>query len=58
VLLYEDFRNEVVLEYPCKVPDGEAVQLDFATNKLQKKIWGVSEFNKDRIVFSEWWIRE
>ncbi len=58
VLLYEDFSNEVVLEYPCKVPNGEAVQLDFATNKLQKKIWGVSEFNKDRIVFSEWWIRE
>lgn len=58
ILLYEDFRNEVVLEYPCKVPDGEAVQLDFATNKLQKKIWGVSEFNRDRIVFSEWRIRE
>ena len=58
ILLYEDFNNEVVLEYPCKVPDGEAVQLDFATNKMQRKIWGVSEFNKDRIVFSEWRIRE
>jgi hypothetical protein len=56
VLMYEDFDKEIVIEYPCKVTNGEPVQLDYATNKLQKKIWGVSEFNNDRIVFSEWTI--
>jgi hypothetical protein len=56
VLLYEDFNKEIVLEYPCKVTNGEAVQLDFAVNKKQNKIWGVSDFNSERIIFSEWTI--
>ena len=52
VLIYEDFKNGRLLEYSSPVPNGEPVQLDYATNKHQKKIWGVSNFTKDRITFS------
>jgi hypothetical protein len=52
VLIYEDFQKGKLLEYSCPVPNGEAVQLDYATNKHQKKIWGVSRFTADRISFA------
>ena len=52
ILIYEDFKNGKIIEYSSPVPKGEPVQLDYATNKHQKKIWGVSRFNKDLIQFS------
>jgi hypothetical protein len=52
ILIYEDFKNTRLLEYSAPVPSGEAVQVDYASNKLQKKIWGVSNFTKDLITFS------
>jgi hypothetical protein len=52
VLIFEDFKKGRILEYSSPVPNGEPVQLDYATNKLQKKIWGVSNFTKERITFS------
>ena len=58
ILIYEDFNRNYLIEYPCRVPEGEAVQVDFATNKLQDKIWGVSDFNDKRIIFSIWSIEE
>ena len=52
VLIYEDFKKERLIQYSCPVPSGEAVQLDYCTNKHQKKIWGVSNFTNDRVYFS------
>ncbi len=54
ILMFENFKTGQVLEYRANVPKGEAVQVDFSTNKFQTKIWGVSDFNTDRIIFSEW----
>lgn len=52
VLIFEDFKNNRILEYSSPVPNGEAVQLDYATNKNQQQIWGVSNFTKDKITFA------
>lgn len=52
VLIFEDFKKGTQQEYKSNVPDGEPVQLDYATNKLQEKIWGVSKFDKEQIWFS------
>ena len=52
ILIYEDFKNGRLLEYSSPVPSSQAVQLDYATNKLQKKIWGVSNFTSDKISFA------
>ena len=52
VLIYEDFKNGKMLEYSSPVPSGQPVQLDYATNTHQKKIWGVSNFTEDKITFS------
>jgi len=54
ILIYEDFSKGRLIEYSCPVPNGEAIQLDYATNKQQKKIWGVSNFTKDKISFAEY----
>jgi hypothetical protein len=51
VLIFEDFQKGRVLEYAAPAPSGEAVQLDYATNKHQKKIWGVGSFDKEKIRF-------
>ena len=52
VLLFEDFKKGTQIEDKSNVPNGEPVQLDFATNKHQEKIWGVSKFDKFQISFS------
>jgi len=52
VLIFEDFKNGTIQEYSSPVPNGEPVQLDYATNKDQKQIWGVSNFTKEKITFS------
>ncbi|MFM7079082.1 MAG: hypothetical protein ACKOYC_04745 [Bacteroidota bacterium] len=52
VLIFEDFKKGSQQEYKSNVPDGEPVQLDYATNKLQEKIWGVSKFDQERIWFA------
>lgn len=54
ILIYEDFKNNRVIEYPSRVSNGEPVQLDYSTNKHQQKIWGVSDFDKNKITFSVW----
>lgn len=51
ILIYEDFKNGKLLEYAAPAPSGEPVQLDYATNKQQRKIWGISSFSKDKINF-------
>lgn len=52
VLMFEDFKKGTIQEYNSNVPKSEPVQLDYATNKLQEKIWGVSKFDKERIWFA------
>ncbi|MBK8873041.1 MAG: hypothetical protein IPN13_03605 [Bacteroidetes bacterium] len=52
ILIYEDFKNERILEYSSPVPNSEPVQLDYATNKSQKKIWGISSYTTDKINFA------
>jgi len=52
VLMFEDFKKGTLQEYNSSVPKSEPVQLDYATNKLQEKIWGVSKFDKERIWFA------
>lgn len=52
VLIYEDFKNERILEYSSPVPNSEPVQLDYATNKSQKKIWGISSYSATKINFA------
>ena len=52
VLIFEDFKNNSIQEYSSPVPNGEPVQLDYATNKLQLQIWGVSNFTKEKITFA------
>ncbi|MBK9424225.1 MAG: hypothetical protein IPN54_08865 [Bacteroidetes bacterium] len=52
ILIYEDFKNERILEYSSPVPNSEPVQLDYATNKSQKKIWGISSYTGDKINFA------
>ncbi|MFM7768811.1 MAG: hypothetical protein ACKO9S_13255 [Bacteroidota bacterium] len=52
VLIFEDFKKGTLQEYNSSVPKSEPVQLDYATNKLQEKIWGVSKFDQERIWFA------
>lgn len=52
VLIYENFKQYKIVQYSCPVPSGEAVQLDYCTNKNQQKIWGVSDFTNDKISFA------
>ncbi len=52
VLIYEDFKNGRLQEYSSPVPNSQPVQLDYATNKQQNKIWGVSNFTKEKITFA------
>lgn len=51
ILIFEDFQKGRVLEYASPAPNGEAIQLDYATNKHQKRIWGVIGFDKEKIRF-------
>ncbi len=54
VLIYEDFKNNVIQEYSCPAKGGEAVQFDFATNLSQKKIWGISRYDQNEFTISTW----
>ncbi|MFI5218390.1 MAG: hypothetical protein ACHQNT_02795 [Bacteroidia bacterium] len=58
VLIYEDFKNNFVREYYCPTHFGDAVQFDFASNVHQKKIWGVSDYNRDKFTVSVWMVNK
>lgn len=51
---YEDFKHGLLYKWPCAEGHDEAVQLDYSTNKSQKKIWGVGKFDKQKVTFSVW----
>lgn len=54
ILILEDFKNNSIKEYNCTTHNGDAVQYDFATNIKQQKIWGVSDYNKDKFTIAVW----
>ena len=54
ILIYEDFKNSAIKEYNCPTYNSEAVQYDFATNIQQRKIWGVSYYDKDKFTVCVW----
>ena len=56
-LYYEDFKNGLLYEWPCAEGHDEAVQLDYSTNKNQKKIWGVGFFDSKKVTFSTWQVK-
>lgn len=58
ILILEDFKNNTIKEYNCATHNGDAVQYDFATNIKQKKIWGVSDYNKDKFTIAVWTLRQ
>lgn len=53
-LILEDFVQHKLFIYQCAEGHDEAVQLDFATNIKQQKVWGISQFSKKEITFSLW----
>ena len=56
-LYYEDFKNGLLYQWPCAEGHDEAVQLDYSTNKNQKKIWGVGFFDSKKVTFSTWQVK-
>ncbi len=56
-LILEDFAQHKLDIYQCAEGHDEAVQLDFATNMKQQKVWGVSQFSKKEITFSLWEVK-
>ncbi|HKR04834.1 MAG TPA: hypothetical protein VJY62_09375 [Bacteroidia bacterium] len=54
ILIYEDFKNNHIKEYNCPTYNSEAVQYDFSTNIQQRKIWGVSYYDKQKFTVSVW----
>lgn len=56
-LYYEDFKNGLLYTWPMAEGHDEAVQLDYATNMKQKKIWGVSTFDSKHVTFAVWEVK-
>jgi hypothetical protein len=56
-IYHENFKTGVINTWPCVEGTQEAAQLDYATNIKQKKIWGISGFDKKNVTFSVWNIR-
>lgn len=57
MLFYEDFKNNIVKEYPCPSRSNEGIQFDFSTNIQQQKVWGVSALDDSTFTVSFWWIK-
>ena len=56
-LYFEDFKNHTLQTWPLAEEHDEAVQLDYATNIKQKKVWGVSTFDNKHLTISVWEIK-
>jgi hypothetical protein len=53
-IIYEEFGTGKVVVNPALTPNSEAARFDYSTNIKQKKIWGISSFNKKQIMISCW----
>ena len=53
-LIYENFSTGNVFVNAALEPNSEAARFDYAVNKNQNKIWGMSGFNKSAIQISSW----
>jgi hypothetical protein len=56
-LYFEDFKKNTLQTWPLAEGHDEAVQLDYATNIKQKKVWGVSTFDSHFVTFATWEIK-
>lgn len=56
-LFYEDFKNNIIREYPCPSRNNDGIQFDFSTNIQQKKIWGISAVDDNTFTLAVWQIR-
>lgn len=53
-IIYENFSTGKVTVNAALAPNSEAARFDYSSNAQQKKIWGISSFNKKQIVISSW----
>ena len=53
-LIYENFQTGLVTVNAALLPNSEAARFDYAVNKNQDKIFGISVFNKTAIQISSW----
>ncbi len=53
-LIYENFQTGLVTVNAALLPNSEAARFDYAVNKNQDKIFGISAFNKTAIQISSW----
>lgn len=53
-LIYEDFINQVVVPITCVNVNSEPARYDYAVNKKQNKIFGISSFDQSGIGISYW----
>lgn len=56
-LIYENFQTGLVVINAALQPNSEAARFDYASNKSQDKIFGISAFNKTEIRISKWWMQ-
>lgn len=56
-LFYEDFKNNIIREYPCPSRNNDGIQFDFSTNIQQKKIWGISAVDDNTFTLAVWQIQ-
>jgi hypothetical protein len=55
-LIYEDFKNNIVVPTTCIPVNAEPARFDYSVNKKQDKIFGISAFDKYGITISTWTI--
>jgi len=55
-LIYEDFANNIVYPVTTVAVNSGPARYDYAVNKKQKKIFGISSFSPDGVTISTWQI--
>jgi hypothetical protein len=57
-LIYEDFQNNIVYPVTCVAVTSDPARFDYAVNKKQQKIFGISAFDKSGVVISTWTLHQ
>ena len=53
-LVFEDFKNNRVIPTTCVQVNSEPARFDYAVNKKQNRIFGISSFDKNGVSISTW----
>ncbi|HNQ11582.1 MAG TPA: hypothetical protein PKH65_07320 [Bacteroidia bacterium] len=53
-IIYEDFKNGIVIPVPGVDANSEPARFDYTVNKNQDQIYGISSFNRNNIEISVW----